>query len=134
MPYDKNTKRNYAATKEEGQLYLPQVSFVSEVSEGGAPIYTVCYKNLHTDAQSIIRRLKKGERVARYHQDGSTHQNREKRFPTGGTYKEYRIEPRGNVPGKTTASAHRIVHRTDTNVFYYTGFHYADPHKVTDIP
>jgi guanyl-specific ribonuclease Sa len=137
MPRDPKTKAHYAETEEEGQLYLPQVSFVCDFSEGGAAIYSVSFRNLHTNAQDIILKLKKGETVSRYGRDGSDHQNRDIHYPSGGTYKEYTVEttnPILDAKGKRITSAHRIIHRTDTNEFFYTGFHYADPHKVMDVP
>ena len=36
--------------------------------------------------------------------------------------------------GNWSSAAHRVVHRTDTGEFYYTGFHYADFRLVKDIP
>jgi guanyl-specific ribonuclease Sa len=129
--------QHYASTTEEGNLYLPQVSFVCDFSEGGAPIYSVMFQNLHPNAQDIIRRLKKGEKVGIYKRDGSTHQNKDLHYPSKGTYTEYTVEtnqPILDAKGKKITSAHRVIHRTDTNEFFYTGFHYADPHKVMDVP
>ena len=129
--------QHYAATVEEGLLYLPTVSIVIEFSESGHPIYSVCFAWLHLNAQLIISKLKKGEQVRNYPRDGSEHQNREVRFPKAGTYKEYTVETTNPIldsKGKRITSAHRVVHRVDTNEFYYTGFHYTDPHKVVDVP
>ena len=129
--------QHYASTEEEGQLYLPQVSYVCDFSEGGTAIYSVSFRNLHPNAQAIILKLKKGEVVSVYKRDGSTHNNVDVHYPAKGTYKEYTVEttsPILDAKGKKITSAHRVIHRTDTNEFFYTGFHYRDPNKALDIP
>ena len=121
--------QHYAANAREGNAYLPQVSYVEQFAPSGAPIYTVEYNNLPQEARSIITDLKKGHGVSVYGRDGSRHGNRENNLPSGGTYKEYTV----STTGKSSA-AHRVVHRTDTGDFYYTGFHYADFNLVKNIP
>ena len=130
---------HYASTPEEGSLYLPQVSYVIDTTETGVAIYSVCFMNLHEDAKTVVLKLKKGETVRKYPQDGTEHKNREGNYPKApaGAYKEYRVEPRTPIrdaKGKIITGSFRILHRTDTNEFYYTGFHYKQPHKVVDIP
>jgi guanyl-specific ribonuclease Sa len=137
MPRDASGT-HYASTQEEGSLYLPQVSYVVETTEKGVAIYSVCFMNLHEDAKAIILKLKKGETVRNYPQDGTVHRNREGNYPKAAKpYYEYRVEPKTRIrekSGKVITGSFRILHRTDTNEFYYTGFHYKHPHKVVDIP
>ena len=56
MPRDE-FGRHFASTQEEGQLYLPQVSYATEFSDVGSPIYSVEFNNLHPSAQQLIRKL-----------------------------------------------------------------------------
>ena len=87
------------------------------------------YNNLPLEAKAIISNLKSGKNVSAYRRDGSRHGNRENNLPSGGTYKEYTVSTTGRGD-----AAHRVVHRTDTGEFYYTGFHYADFSLVKNIP
>lgn len=120
--------QHYAANAREGNAYLPQVSPVEQFGPSGAPIYSVEYNNLPIEAKNIIKALKGGGSVSAFRRDGSTHGNRERNLPRG-TYEEYTVSTTGR--GDT---AHRVLHRTDTGEFYYTGFHYSDFSLVKNIP
>ena len=121
--------QHFAANAREGNAYLPQVSPIESFGPSGGAIYSVEYNNLPIEAKNIIRTLNSGGSVSAYRRDGSTHGNRERNLPTGGTYEEYTVSTTGRGD-----AAHRVVHRTDTGEFYYTGFHYADFSLVKNIP
>lgn len=121
--------QHYAANAREGNAYLPQVSPVAAIRPNGTPIYSVEYNNLPIEAKNIIKTLKGGGTVASFDRDGSRHGNYEHNLPNKGSYREYTV----STTGKSSA-AHRVLHRTDTNEFYYTGFHYSDFSLVKNIP
>ena len=119
--------QHYAANAREGRAYLPQVSPVESIAPSGARSTRSSTTTCPSRPRTSSRPSRAAERL-RVPRDGSRHGNRERNLPRGN-YEEYTVSTTGR--GDT---AHRVMHRTDTNQFYYSGFHYSDFSLVKNIP